>query len=246
MKYSKAFLLSAAIALGSAAQLQPAQAFFCANCATNVQQLHQYAKELETSLNTAKQLKTQIQQYEDMVKQGMRLPDSKFQSLTNDLQKITDIYNNTQSIGRNASSIDQRFRQQYPDFEAYLQKTDTNHPAVPDLYQKWSRQGMDNARTAMSATNANTATFKAEDGRLSDLVSQSQSAQGRMQAIQAGNQIAAQNVQQIQKLRDLVATQITMQGNYMALQQERQAQSDAFEKKFRSGKVSDRARHAEF
>jgi len=238
--------LGVSLGIGSYSAMTPADAFFCANCATNVQQLHQYAKELETALNTAKQLKTQMQQYEDMVKQGLKLPQSKFQSVTSDLKAVTDLYTNTQSIGRSASNLDQQFRRQYPGFEAYLQKTDTNHPAVPDLYKKWSEQGMDNARTAMSATSANTAMFKAEDSRLSDLVSQSQSAQGRMQAIQAGNQIAAQNVQQIQKLRDLVATQITMQTNYMAQQQERQAQSDAFTKKFMSGKLNHRGVGTEF
>ena len=41
-------------------------------------------------------------------------------------------------------------------------------------------------------------------------------------------------MQQLQKLRDLVATQITLQGNYMAQQNERQSVSDASEQQFRS------------
>ena len=91
-----------------------------------------------------------------------------------------------------------------------------------------------NARTAMQAAGVNTRTFEDENAMLDQLVSRSQSAVGRQQAIQAGNEIAAQNVQQLQKLRDLVATQITLQGNYMAQQNERQSVSDASEQQFRS------------
>ena len=94
--------------------------------------------------------------------------------------------------------------------------------------------GFDNARTAMQAAGVNTSTFEDENAMLDQLVSRSQSAVGRQQAIQAGNEIAAQNVQQLQKLRDLVATQITLQGNYMAQQNERQSVSDASEQQFRS------------
>ncbi len=70
---------------------------------------------------------------------------------------------------------------------------------------------------------------------LDQLVSRSQSAVGRQQAIQAGNEIAAQNVQQLQKLRDLVATQITLQGNYMAKQTEQEAVKDAASERFWGG-----------
>ncbi|MEN5458740.1 P-type conjugative transfer protein TrbJ, partial [Klebsiella pneumoniae] len=61
---------------------------------------------------------------------------------------------------------------------------------------------------------------------------------GRMQAIQAGNEIASQNVQQLQKLRDLIATQINMQGNYMAQQQDRVQLDDALRQQRRSGTIT--------
>jgi len=245
MKFSKVLALSSVIALTSLSNLPTAQAMWCANCATRVEQMQQYAKELETSLNTAKQLQTQMQQYEDMLKQGIKLPDNLFKSVTGDLQNVTNIYDGTQSIGRNLNDMEQQFRQQFPGYDAYL-KNDPMKASVPDLYKKWSQEGMDNARTAMEAAGANTSTFKNEDAALSNLVNQSQTAEGRMQAIQAGNQIAAQNVQQIQKLRDLVATQITMQSNYVAQQQERQSEDDAWLQKFNSGKLSERGRHTAF
>ncbi len=247
MKLSHRLITASALLLASSfTQFTPAYALYCSNCATVWQQGQQYAKELETALNTAEQLQTQMQQYQDMVKQGLALPDSMFKSVTSDLQKVSNIYSETQSIGRNVSNMDQQFHQQFPGYDSYLKDLDNNQTNVPDLYKKWSQEGMDNARTAMEAAGANTSTFQNEDSTLSSLINQSQTAEGRMQAIQAGNQIAAQNVQQIQKLRDLVATQITMQSNYMAQQQERQSQDDAVVKKFQSGTLSERGRHVGF
>ncbi len=83
-------------------------------------------------------------------------------------------------------------------------------------------QGSDNVKTALEAVNLNTSAFESEDVQLDRMVARSQSAVGRMQAIQAGNEIVSQNVQQ---LRDLMATQINMQCNYITQQGDRKAVS---------------------
>ena len=59
------------------------------------------------------------------------------------------------------------------------------------------------------------------------LESMGNTAQGRMQAAQVGNQLAAQAVRQTQKLRQLQMMQIQMQANYYAQQQDRQAMQAA-------------------
>jgi P-type conjugative transfer protein TrbJ len=66
-----------------------------------------------------------------------------------------------------------------------------------------------------------------EDQTLTTLVNQSQSARGRLQAIQAGNQIAAQEVQQMQKLREMMNAQIQNESLYYAQKIQRQAVDDA-------------------
>ncbi|MDQ9557286.1 P-type conjugative transfer protein TrbJ, partial [Serratia marcescens] len=185
-------------------------------------------------LNTAQQLQTQIQQYDNMIKQGMSLPSRMFNTITGDLQRVASVYNSAQSLGRNISNLDEQFRQQFKGYDSYLNSIGQGQNNMPQRYRDWAQSGFDNARTAMQAAGVNTSTFEDENAMLDQLVSRSQSAVGRQQAIQAGNEIAAQNVQQLQKLRDLVATQITLQGNYMAQQNERQSVSDASEQQFRS------------
>ncbi|EFH32335.1 predicted protein, partial [Brucella abortus bv. 5 str. B3196] len=48
----------------------PAYAIYCSNCSTFYQQMYEYAEAVNTQLNTAQQLQTQIQQYDNMIKQG--------------------------------------------------------------------------------------------------------------------------------------------------------------------------------
>ena len=232
-------LAMASTGLGVSLYLAPAPAYaiYCSNCSTFYQQMFEYAEAVNTQLNTAQQLQTQIQQYQNMVTQGLSLPNSMFGSIAADLQSVVNIYTKSQALGRQIQNMDSQFNTQFPGFESYLNQA-ANSAAVParDRYQKWSEQGRDNVKAAMEAANLNTGTFESEDAQLARMVSRSQSAAGRMQAIQAGNEIASQNVQQLQKLRDLVATQINMQGNYMAQQGDRRAASEAAEQQFEARK----------
>lgn len=234
---SAAVTASVALGAGFFAAPTPAYAIYCSNCSTFYQQMFEYAEAVNTQLNTAQQLATQIQQYQNMVTQGLSLPNSMFGSIAADLQSVANIYTKSQALGRQIQNMDSQFNTQFPGFESYLNQA-ANSAAVParDRYQKWSEQGRDNVKAAMEAANLNTGTFESEDAQLARMVSRSQSAAGRMQAIQAGNEIASQNVQQLQKLRDLVATQINMQGNYMAQQGDRRAASEAAEQQFEARK----------
>ncbi|MCM6994207.1 P-type conjugative transfer protein TrbJ [Enterobacter roggenkampii] len=232
-------LAMASTGLGVSLYLAPAPAYaiYCSNCSTFYQQMFEYAEAVNTQLNTAQQLATQIQQYQNMVTQGLSLPNSMFGSIAADLQSVANIYTKSQALGRQIQNMDSQFNTQFPGFESYLNQA-ANSAEVParDRYQKWSEQGRDNVKAAMEAANLNTGTFESENAQLARMVSRSQSAAGRMQAIQAGNEIASQNVQQLQKLRDLVATQINMQGNYMAQQGDRRAASEAAEQQFEARK----------
>jgi P-type conjugative transfer protein TrbJ len=58
-----------------------------------------------------------------------------------------------------------------------------------------------------------------------------------MQAIQAGNEIAAQQVQQMQKLRQMLNDSVQSQSMWYAQNIERQAVDDAFVQTFQNGHV---------
>lgn len=246
-----AALTASIFGAGVAVAPTPAYAIYCANCSTFYQQMFEYVEQVNTALNTAEQLSTQVKQYQNMVTQGVSLPNSMFGRITADLQKVASVYNRSQALGRNVANLDTSFNTSFPGYQEYVkrfvQSSGRATGAVDSQqYERWSKQGMDNVKSAMEAANMNTSTFESEDAHLEQLVARSQSSVGRQQAIQAGNEIAASNVQQLQKLRDLVATQMQMQGNYMAQEQERQGVDDALRAQRRGGELKNTATDKEY
>ncbi|MEV1792928.1 P-type conjugative transfer protein TrbJ [Pseudomonas aeruginosa] len=232
-------LIVASLCIGSSLYISPSPAYaiYCSNCSTFYQQMFEYAEQVNTALNTAEQLQTQIRQYQNMLTQGSGLPNSMFGSIAADLKSVVNIYQRSQALGRHIQNMDAQFNTAYPGFEDYLaQAAISREVQTRDRYERWSEQGRDNVRSALGAANINTSTFESEDAQLERMMARSQNAAGRMQAIQAGNEIASQNVQQLQKLRDLVATQINMQGNYLAQEGDRKAASEAAEQQFEARK----------
>jgi P-type conjugative transfer protein TrbJ len=226
-----------AVVGGGAIYTPQAQAFACANCASEFTQMMNNFQLLTSNITQAQQLVTLFDQYSDMVKQGMGLSDSVFDSLTDDLQDLVSLYQSGTSLAHRMADIDERFRDEFKGYENYLASIGQGNMNMSERYRKWADYGFDNTRLAMRSAQMQTSILNSEDAMLYQLVQRSATAQGRLQAIQAGNEIAAQQVQQMQKLREMIATQITLQGNWMAQQVERQAVDDAFVETFKNGQV---------
>jgi P-type conjugative transfer protein TrbJ len=246
-----AALTASIFGAGVAVAPTPAYAIYCANCSTFYQQMLEYVEAVNTQLNSAEQLANQVKQYQNMVTQGTSLPSSMFGRITNDLSRVASVYNRSQALGRNIANMDSAFNTQFPDYRTYVQRfvqsSGRATGAVDSAqYEKWSKQGADNVKSAMEAANMNTSTFDDEDAKLNQIMVRSQSATGRMQAIQAGNEVAASNVQQLQKLRDLLATQVQMQGNYMAQENERTTVDDALRAQRRGGTLNNTGTNKEY
>lgn len=234
--------LALGLAFGAASTLglRPASAFvvYCTNCSTVFSQVMQYAQQVETAANTAQQLETQIQQYQNMLLQGLSLPTSAFQQLTSNFSQIQSLYNQSTALAGNLSNFDRNFQSKFPGYSTYLNKIGTNPNYVQSFYNQWTQNGLDSNKTAMAVAGDNVNQIPAEDQTLAGLVNQSQSAQGRLQAIQAGNQIAAQQVQQMQKLREMMNAQIQNESTYYAQDIQRQAVDNAFTQTYQSGVVA--------
>ncbi|WP_407965840.1 P-type conjugative transfer protein TrbJ [Bartonella sp. C271] len=205
-------------------------AFVCTNCATVWNQMNQYVETVQTQINTAKQLEQQLKQYQDMIKQGLSYSSPEFSGLQTTLQQLQKVYQDSQSLSYNMSDLNSRFEKMYPGYENYLKNTGKMNPSQD--YKKWAESGLSNSRIAIEAAGINTSMFDDEDKLMEKLINRSASAEGRMQAIQAGNEIAGQQVKQLQLLRELVANNTTLQANYTANEVERRAKDDAHLERF--------------
>jgi P-type conjugative transfer protein TrbJ len=82
-------------------------------------------------------------------------------------------------------------------------------------------------RGTLNAVRLHAEDFATEQGRIQALQSLSESAEGRMQALQLGNMMAAEQLQQLVKLRQVIMAQINAQNVYLAHQTNREAQRAA-------------------
>ena len=142
LKFGRGAALALAMAsagLGVSLYMAPAPAYaiYCSNCSTFYQQMYEYAEAVNTQLNTAQQLQTQIQQYDNMIKQGMSLPSRMFNTITGDLQRVASVYNSAQSLGRNISNLDEQFRQQFKGYDSYLNSIGQGQNNMPQRYRDW-------------------------------------------------------------------------------------------------------------
>ena len=94
-------------------------------------------------------------------------------------------------------------------------------------YAEWSKEGTDNALYAYKGLGLQASQLKNEQAMMQQLQAMAGTAEGRMQALQVGNMMAAQNVQQLQELRQLMMMQLQMQADYVAMQQDKEAAHEA-------------------
>src|SRR3989441_6529618 len=133
--------------------------------------------------------------------------------------RLGQIIEQEQAIAYAMAGMDRMFRDRYPGY-----KPITDWAAA---YDQWTRTTLDTLRGSLAAVRFHADDFADEQRRIRTLTALSDSAEGRMQAIQAGNMLAAEQVQQLAKLRQLMMAQINAQNIYMANQTNRDAQRTA-------------------
>ncbi|HMM62873.1 MAG TPA: P-type conjugative transfer protein TrbJ [Mesorhizobium sp.] len=163
-----------------------------------------YAQNVLTAARNLQQINNQITSLQNeatmlinQAKNLASLPYSSLQQLQQNVQKTQQLLSQAQGIAFNVQQIDQMFSQKY----ANVSMSATDAQLVTDARSRWQNTvgGLQDAMRVQAGVVGNIDTNRTQ---MSNLVSQSQSASGALQATQAGNQILAL---QSQQLSDLVA-----------------------------------------
>ena len=111
--------------------------------------------------------------------------------------------------------MDGTFRLRFPGYS-----TSTNYG---QSYQNWSQTSLDSTLGALKAAGVQNCEFDSDEALLQSLQGQSQSAVGRMQAIEVGNQIAENQAEQLMKLRQLMMADMQSKAAYQSTMVQAQA-----------------------
>ena len=180
--------------------------------ANNIELVQQYAQMASAYATQLNQYATQIQQYNNMVTNTLNIPSQIWGAAAADLNGLASIVKSGQALAYSMTNIGTEFSAKFKGFvppTGFDYKTD---------YKKWSTTTLDSLRGALEAAGLQSQQFATEESLMANLRTMSQSAGGQMQAIQVGSQIAEQQVQQLQKLR-----QLQSQNTYLAAQENKDA-----------------------
>jgi P-type conjugative transfer protein TrbJ len=169
-------------------------------------------------------VENQLNQLADMAKHGITITDQLFGTVASDITTLRQIVNTGQALSYTLSNMDGTFRLRFPGYN-----TSTNYG---QSYQTWSQTSLDSTLGALKAAGLQNSQFDSDSALLQSLKSQSQSAVGRMQAIEVGNQIAENQAEQLMKLRQLMMADMQSKAAYQSAMVQagatKQANSDQF------------------
>ena len=241
--------LLASIVLTVAA-IQPAAAGTATGAATEWTQLlnngelvslvGQSGEQIQNQLTQISQLAEQIQNqlkiYENMLQNIAQLPGHVWGQVEDDLNQLRDIVGQGQGIAFSMGNADdllqQRFKS-YSDFKTELPGNET----FSSTYAAWSDTNRDTIAGSLRAASLTANQFDNEEDTMTSLRTMSETADGQMKALQVGHEIAAQQVAQMQKLRGLVAQQMTMVGTWLQSEQTNRDLAQALHEKFFDAQV---------
>lgn len=168
----------------------------------------------------AQMLKNRIRSLNLEIQNSEKLTQFQWHEMTQLLQEIGDITERGQSISYSMRELESAFQKRYPNYQ---------NPAANyrDAYQTWNTTTLTTLQNSLSSIGLTMYQLKSEDKTLQAIQAQSQKAVGQTQVLQVTNELASEQVRQLQSLKQVMAAQSNAQTAYMAHQVSRQSNQDA-------------------
>lgn len=199
---------AAALLLASSLMTPPASAQFFSGIVydptNHVQNALSASRALIQINNQIKQLAHEIAMLENMAKDLTALPSSIAAALKAKLQKVDDLIKTAQGLAYTVAAIDAQYDVLFPKDYGAAPPATSAMLAKALLQWEQSRQGYSHALKVQAEVVGN---VRDDIIELDGLIDDSQTSVGNLQALQAGNQIAALAAQQMLQIEGLLAAQ---------------------------------------
>lgn len=231
----KPIAVAAASAFVLMATFTPVKTTYAANpiAATEITQLMNNAELVALLGQEATHLAETIKQYEVMLKNLEKLPDLIKSNATNALISLANSTQLGMALTYAHANINAEMSDRFNNLNGYEQFLET--ASLDDRaarFQDVMQTTFDTVEGALKAANLQMEMFDDESVALEAIQEQMQTAEGQNQLLQAAGSIAAAQVEQMQKLRQLTMAQGNMQAAHIAAEADRKAKEEAGWKKF--------------
>lgn len=230
MRFTLICLVSFMVFAGNAS----AKSVYCTNCSTrftqaldrvtNLKQLDQlvsqYKEDIQQTAHQMMMVKQNIEQLADMARNTKNLDPSMLSALKHRFMDLGGLVTKTAHQRGEADTLVRLYQTLYPTYDEMgrLVRHDTPEANAEALrrYQEWSNQ----------VDGSVMATFRVSGSQLEELAGSDEfeahvqdllnSPEGRMEALQAANQLSAMQIEENRKIRTLLATSIQSQSQVNA------------------------------
>lgn len=198
-----------------------AKTVYCSNCSdrftqaldriTNVQQLQQLAAEYtETVKQTAQQIalvQNNIEQLANLVQNTISLPDNLLNSAKQDLSNLANITASLQSQRGDISALSEIFNDIYPAMDSLGNIITDPQKNIEELWNKWASATDQAAETVFQISGQQLYDLTQNSDELNNHINRLLATpEGQMQALQAANNLTGLQIEEMRKLRELIAT----------------------------------------
>lgn len=179
----------------------------------------------------AQQIETQLNIYQNMLQNTATLPEHIWGQVEADINQLRSIVESGQSIAFSMGNADDVLQQRFQSYST-LRTNLPDNATFSSTYQTWSDTNRETIASTLRAAGLTSEQFTTEEATMSSLRTMSETADGQMKALQVGHQLAAQQVEQTQKLRGLLAQQTTMTATWLQSEQTDKDLAQARREKF--------------
>lgn len=200
----------------------------CDNCSSLAQEATNLAKQAQQYATQLQQWQTQLNQYQNMITNTTALPMSIWTTVSSDINQVRNLANAASLLTSNSGSILTRLQSA----QGVYNQASFLPANIGNQMQGWS-QTLGNSANALGRTLAMQQSQQTKYAtQQSSIQSQSQAAVGQLQAIQAGNQLAAMTSTQLNQVQTTLTAAATEQATRDIVAADRTAAEDAAELQF--------------
>ncbi|MDD3761523.1 MAG: P-type conjugative transfer protein TrbJ [Acidithiobacillus sp.] len=184
--------------------------------ATLPEQIKQEITAGDQLAKAAEQVQNQLQMLLNEARNLENLPQNFEQQMLGEVQQLSQIVGQGQSLSYAGQNIVSQFEQEYPGAANATQ----NFGQYVQDYQNWNTTTNQDIQNALQQQQLDAQDFTTEDQAVQSALSASQSAAGRMQVLQAANQVASVEVKQLQHMQ---STTMAYEDAQMAYEKQQKA-----------------------
>jgi len=204
-----------------------AQAVYCTNCASEITQLLNLARLVDQLGTQGNILQTNTNQFQTMTVNTTPLPSLEWGNEAATIQSVNTALASANALSFAKTGLAAQFGQHYGTYDSYLTSPATS-AAFAGKYQQWSATANASVLSTLEAGSLQSGQIGGDElALINRLKSQTGAVQGNLEALQTLAQVALLNIEQLQKLRQLILADTSLKANAIQTEADQSASQQA-------------------